>query len=207
MDNNMNAGVPFNGAAAPQPQGDDQKKGPAGLKLDAKVIALAAVVVLLLLIILVPNLAKAVPEGKAKKAVKTYVQVFLSGDKRDNDVKWTKFYPKDFDRQLEDWAEEYADRMSFEDVENYKVLSVTQISGKDVKGILEDEVESFFKGQVSYYSGKEIKDRDIDALKISKAYIVTTKFEYDRDVQVVSWLVIKVNGRYGVYGYNVILSE
>lgn len=206
MDNNMNTGVPFNGAA-PQPQGDGQKKGLAGLKLDAKVIALAAVVVVLFLIILVPNLAKAATEGKAKKAVKTYVQVFLSGDKRDNDVKWTKFYPKDFDRQLEDWAEGYADRMSFEDVENYKVLSVTKISGKDVKGLLEDEVENFFKSQVSYYSGKEIKDRDIDNLKVSKAYIVTTKFEYDRDVQVVSWLVIKVNGRYGVYGYNVILSE
>lgn len=207
MDNNMNTGAPFNGAAVPQPQGDDQKKGIAGLKLDAKVIALAAVVVVLLLIILIPNLVKAVPEGRAKKAVKTYVQVFLSGEKRDNDVKWTKFYPKDFDRELEDWAEEYADRMSFENVEKYKVLSVTKLSGKDVKGLLEDEVESFFKSQVSYYSGKEIKDRNIDGLKVSKAYIVTTKFEYDRDVQVVSWLVIKVNGRYGVYGYYVVMSE
>lgn len=207
MDNNMNTGVPFNGAAAPQPQGDGQKKGTAGLNLDAKVIALAAVVVVLLLIILVPNIAKAATEGKAKKAVKTYVQVFLSGDKRDKDVKWTKYYPKDFERALEDWAEELADRMSFEDVENYKVLSVAKVSGKDVKGLLEDKVESFFQGQVSSYSGKEIKDRDIDNLKISKAYIITTQFEYDRDVTVAYWLVIKVNGRYGVYGSGYIMSE
>lgn len=206
MDNNMNTGVPFNGAA-PQPQGDEQKKGLAGLKLDAKVIALAAVVVVLLLIILVPALARAATEGKAKKAVKTYVQVFMSGDKRDKDVKWSKYYPKDFEREVEDWAEEFADNRSFEDVENYKVLSVTKVSGKDVKGLLEDEVESFFQGQVSYYSGKGIKDRDIDDLKISKAYIVTTQFEYDRDMQVMYWLVIKVNGRYGVYDGGYIMSE
>lgn len=207
MDNNMNTGVPFNGAAAPQPQGDQQKKESTGLKLDSKVIAIAAVVVVLLLIILIPNIVKGATQGKAKKAVKTYVQVFLSGEKRDKDVKWTKYYPKDFERALEDWAEEYADRMSFDDVDNYKVLSVTKLSGKDVKGLLEDQVERFFKYQVESYSGKEIKDRDIDNLKISNAYIVTTKFEYDRDMRVVSWLVIKVNGRYGVYSYNVILSE
>ena len=205
MDNNMNTGAPNNVTEASQAQGD-KKNALAGLSQDTKKKGIIAAVAVVVLVILIASIAGS-GTGKAKKAVKTYVQVFLSGDKRDNDVKWTKYYPKNFERELEDWAEELADRSSFEDVENYKVLSVTKVSGKDVKGMLEDRVESFFKGQVSSYSGKTIKDRDINDLKISNAYIVTTKFEYDRDVRIVSWLVIKVNGRYGVYGSNLIMSE
>lgn len=210
MDINTNNSAPISGAA-PQPQGapsqDGQKKGLGNLKLDSKMIAIIAVVAFVVLVILIPAIVRGAAEGKAKKAVKTYVQVFLSGDKDADDVKWKKFYPKDLEREVEDWAEEYADNMSLEDVEHYKVLSVTKISGKDVDKILEEKVESFFTGQVSSYSGDEIEKRDLRDLKVSKAYLVTTKFEYDGDVGVVDWLVIKVSGRYGVYGSWTILHE
>lgn len=208
MDNNMNTGVPFNGAAVPQPQGDDQKQKPEGLKLDAKVIALAAVVVVLLLIILVSFIAGS-GERKAKKAVKTYVQVFVSGDKKDNDVNWTKYYPKDFDRELEDWAKAYAKsrKSSFEDVEKYKVLSVSKLSGKDMVDILEDGVVSFFTGSVADYSGSDIDKRDLRDVKVSKGYLVVTEYEFDGDLQVRYWVVIKAGGRYGVYGSGLVISE
>lgn len=203
MDNNMFNGAPVNGAAAPQPQGGQQKKG---LKLDSKMMGIIAAVVVVLVVLIVAIAGSGT--GKAKKAVKTYIQVFLTGEKRDNDVKWTKFYPKDFDRELEDWAEKTADSVSkFKDVEGYKVLSVTKVGGKDMKKILEDYVDDFFTGEVSYMSGKEIKDRDLKDLKVSKGYLVTTQFEYDRKLQVNTWLVIKVNGKYGVYNVRNIINE
>lgn len=196
MDINTNNSAPISGAA-PQPQGapsqDGQKKGLGNLKLDSKMIAIIAVVAVVVLVILIPAIVRGAAEGKAKKAVKTYVQVFLSGDKDADDVKWKKFYPKDLEREMEDWAEDQADSMSFEDVEHYKVLDVTKISGKDVNKLLEDVAESFFLGK------EGIESRDLRDLKVSKGYLVTTQFEYDRDLVVESWLVIKVNGRYGVY--------
>lgn len=201
MDINTNYSAP-NSGAEPQSQ-DGQKKGLGNLKLNSKMIAIIAVVVL---VILVYAIFTGIPEGKAKKAVKTYVQVFVSGDKRDNEVKWKKFYPKEFEREIEDWAEKTADT-NFEDVEKYKVLNVTKISGKDVDKILEKWVESFFEEEVSSRSGKEIENRDLRDLKISSAYLVTTKFEYDGDVRVIDWVVIKVNGRYGVYDSRFILGE
>lgn len=211
MDINTNNNASQDGANTQvqdvQPQDSHQEKGNGNLKLDSKRIAIIAVAVVIILLILIPAIATGAAEGKAKKAVKTYVQVFLSGDKKDNDVKWRKFYPKDLEREVEDWAEEYADNRSFEDVEHYKVLNVTKLSGKDVVKILEEDVESFFLGQVSSYSGDDIEKRDLRDLKVSKAYLVTTKFEYDGDVVVEEWLVIKVNGRYGVYNMWDLLYE
>lgn len=204
MDINTNNSAPTSGAA-PQSQGtpsqDGQKKGLGNLKLDSKMIAIIAVVAVVVLVILIPAIVRGAAEGKAKKAVKTYVQVFLSGDKDADDVKWKKFYPKDLEREMEDWAEDQADSRSFEDVEHYKVLNVTKISGKDVDKILEDVAESFFLGK------EGIESRDLRDLKVSKGYLVTTQFEYDGDVGVVDWLVIKVNGRYGVYGSWNIMHE
>ena len=215
MDINTNNSAPTSGVA-PQPQGtpsqDGQKKGLGNLKLDSKMIAIIAVVAVVVLVILIPAIARGVAEGKAKKAVKTYVQVFLSGDKDADDVKWKKFYPKDLEGEVEDWAEGYYDYIddydNFEDVEHYKVLSVTKLSGKEFDELLEDRVSSFFRGsQFSGFSGEEIEKRDIRDLKISKAYIVTTQFEYNRKSRVTQWLVIKVNGRYGVYDYDNIVIK
>lgn len=202
MDNNM-----YSGAVAPQPQGEQQQKGSGGLKMDSKMMGIIAAAVVVVLVILIAAIAGS-GAGKAKKAVKTYIQVFMTGEKRDNDVKWTKFYPKDFDREVEDWAEKQADSVSkFKDVEGYKVLSVAKLSGKDMTKVLEDYVDDFFTGDVSYMSGKEIKDRDLKDLKVSKGYLVTTQFEYDRKLYVYDWLVVKVNGKYGVYDISVVVYE
>lgn len=205
MDINTNNYAPTSGAA-PQSQGtpsqDGQKKG---LKLDSKMIAIIAVVAVVVLVILIPAIARGAAEGKAKKAVKTYVQVFLSGEKDAGDVKWKKFYPKDLEGEVEDWAEERYDNIdendNFKDVDHYKVLGVTKISGKDVNKLLEDAEESFLLGKGG------IKSRDLRDLKVSKGYLVTTQFKYGRDLVVESWLVIKVNGRYGVYGSWNIMHE
>ena len=148
-------------------------------------------------------------QKSVEEAVKTYVDVFLSGEKRDSDVKWTKYYPKDFERELDAWAEEYADSREsyFWDVENYKVLSVSKLSSKDLGGMLEDMVDDFFMSEVPYYSGKVINKRDLRDTEISDGYAVLTQFECDGNLRVVNWLVIEVNGCYGVYGSATLWSE
>lgn len=203
MDNNM-----YSGAVAPQPQGEQQQKGSGGLKMDSKMMGIIAAAVVVVLVILIAAIAGS-GAGKAKKAVKTYVKVFISGEKKANDVKWTKYYPKDFDRELDDWADAYAKsrKSSFEDVEKYKVLSVTKLSGKEIADILEEGVEAFFTSEVTYYSEKKIESRDLRDVKVSKGYLVVTEYEYDGDLCVVYWIVIKANGRYGVYYHTTILAE
>lgn len=146
-------------------------------------------------------------QKSVEQAVKTYIDVFFSGETRVEDVKWTKYYPTDFDRELEDWAEQLADSRRFEDVDDYTVLSVSKLSSKDVSRLLKDTVEYFFLFQVSNYSGREIYSRDLRDLEISDGYMVLTQFEYGGDLRVAYWLVIEVDGCYGVYGYAAALSE
>ena len=207
MDINTNNSAPTSGAA-PQPQGtpsqDGQKKGLGNLKLDSKMIAVIAVVAVVLLAILIPAIARGVAEGKAKKAVKTWVKVVYSGEKRARDVKWKKFYPKDFESEIKNYFDEGTDDIEFEDVEHYKVLNVTKLNAKELDDLLEDRVYDLFLDGVNDYldDDEQIEKRDLRDLKISKAYIVTTQFEYGTsDVRVMQWVVIKVNGRYGVYDY------
>lgn len=200
MDNNMNTGAPLEGAA-PQPQGDQQ--GKSGLKMGSKTTAIIAVVVLFL-IILVAAMANS-GESKAKKAVKTYVKVFFSGDKKPRDVKWSKYYPKDLEGDVEDWAEDFYDYMKdakmLDDVEHLKILSVAKVKGKDMKEILEDTVESY------YVNGRffDLEKKDVRDLKVSAGYIVTAQMEYDGDMYAYSFVVIKVDGRYGVYSNGALL--
>lgn len=198
MDNNM-----YNGAAAPQPQGGQQKNGLGGSKMDVKMIGIIAAVVVVFLVILIAGIAGS-GTSKAKKAVKTHIQVFMSGDKKDSDVKWTKYYPKELEREVEDWAEAVykGSKSSFEDVEHIKFLSVATLKGKDMVRILDDLVEDFYLS-----GGFDLDKSDVKGLKVSKGYLLTVQMEYDGDLCVYEFLVIKVDGRYGVYDRWENLSE
>lgn len=195
MDNNMNTGVPFNGAAAPQPQGDQQKKESAGLKLDSKMIAIAAVVVVLLLIIVIPKIARAVEMGKVKKAYKVYVKVLETGETDPDDVKWRKYYPKDFEDDILEWAEQQYDRKDeydrFNEKYEYKVLEIAKLSGKDNMEMFEDQIESFFTDK-----GARTRNKD---LKISSVYCMFIRDDTERTPSLRMVIVAKVNGKYGVY--------
>lgn len=197
MDNNMNTGAPYNGAAAPQPQGDQQKKDIAGAKLDPKMIAIAAVVVVLLLIIFIPKIAKAVEMGKVKKAYKVYVKVLETGETDPEDVKWRKYYPKDFEDDVQDWAIDRYDRKdrndSFNEKYEYKVLAITKLSGKDNMEMFEDQIEAFFTEK-----GGRVRNKD---LKISSVYMMYIRDDTERTPSLRMVFVAKVNGKYGVYGY------
>ncbi len=201
----MNFGAGNAGVPPMMPNQGGQKKGFDAIKekLDAKAIAVIAVVAVVLLAILIPCIAGGIKNGKIKKSVKTYVQVFY-GDKKAKDVKWTRYYPKVFEKEVEKWAKGYEDYIDADDADDFKVLSITKINSDDFGDTVEDAVTEFFNYSVSSY--KEVDEDDVDDLKISDAYLVITQMD-DGDAKIDMWLVVKVNGRYGVYGRRTLISE
>lgn len=200
MDNNMNVEAPNTNAAPVTPQQQGQQtdpKGSAGLPVSPKILAIAAAVVVLLLIILIPNIAKASENAKVKKAIKTYVEVFVTGETDPDDVKWRKYYPKDVEDDFEDWAEDRYDYLDdydrFDSRYDYKVLSVTKLKGDNNIAMFEDLIKDFFDSR-----GCRIKNKD---LKISKCYIVIIRDDSSRTSSLQYVLVAKVNGKYGVYSF------
>lgn len=203
MDNNMNVETTNAGAVPVMPQQEGQQtdpKGKSGLPVSPKTlgIAVAAAVVVLLLIILIPNIVKASEEAKVKKAIKTWVQVFVTGEKDPDDIKWRKYYPKDVEDDFEDWAEDRYDYLDdyngFDKRYEYKVLSITKLKGDANIDMFEDQIEYFF-------DSKDCRIRSKD-LKISKCYVVIMRDDSSRTSELQFVLVAKVNGKYGVYTFD-----
>lgn len=197
MDNN-NAET-TNTNAAPQQQGQQtDPKGSAGLPVSAKIVAIVAAVIVLLLIILIPNAVKASENAKVKKAIETYVEVFITGDTDPDDVKWRKYYPKDVEDDFLDWAEDRYDYLDdydgFDNRYEYKVLSITKLKGEENIEMFEDQIKYFF-------DSKDCRIRSKD-LKISKCYVVIIRDDSSRTPELSFVLVAKVNGKYGVYAFD-----
>ena len=179
------------------PNAGSEPKNPTKLPVEPKVLAIIGCVVVLLLIFLIPALAKSSTEGKVKKALKVYIQVFETGEKDPDDIKWRKYYPKFIEDDVEDWAEDLYDSRdrydAFDDME-YKILSITKLSGKDTVKQLQELVEDY--GSYTF----DLRKSDIKNLKVSAGYIIIFRDDSGRDPEFYSALVLKVNGRYGVYG-------
>lgn len=200
-DNNMNVEAANTNTAPEAPQQQGQKtdpKGSAGLSVSPKVLAIVAAVVVLLLIILIPNIMNASEKSKVKKAIETYVEVFITGDTDPDDVKWRKYYPKDVEDDFLDWAEDRYDYLDDYDGFNsryeYKVLSITKLKGDENIEMFEDLIKDFF-------DSKDCRIRSKD-LKISKCYIVIIRDDSSRTSELSFVLVAKVNGKYGVYAFD-----
>ena len=170
-------------------QGKAEK--PAGVSLKTKLLAAAIGALAVLLAILIPMIVKASVEKKVKKAFETYVGVFVTGDIDADDVKWKKYYPKEVEDDVLNWAEDRADSGApFTDYD-YKIMAVTQLSGSDNAELVQDLVEDFYR-----YHDFSIKITD---LEISKGYLVIVRNYSGKGPALDYALVVKVNGSYGVY--------
>lgn len=201
MDNNMNVETTNTDVVLATSKQEGQKKEPkgnAGTSKSVKLLAIVAAAVVLLLAILIPTLVNAMEKAKVKKAVETYVEVFITGDTDPDDVKWRKYYPKEVEDDFLDWAEDqydyYDDYDMFDSRYKYKILSITKLKGDDNIKMFEDQIESFFE-----YRDCRIRSRD---LKISKGFILIIRDESSRTPILNYVLVAKVNGKYGVYEYS-----
>lgn len=204
-DNNMNSGTTNNqttntpgGYTAPTQSVQPQSGKKSGLSLDPKFLAAVGVAAVLFLILVIPAVLKTAEESKVKKAIKTYVEVFVTGDTDPEDVKWRKYYPKDVEDDFEDWASERYDYLDdnkgFEKRFDYKILSITGLKGDQNIEMYEDIIENFFDSRNCRIRSKN--------LKISKCYLVWLRDDSDRDSVMRVVLVAKVNGSYGVYTFS-----
>lgn len=149
-------------------------------------VCLAAVVIAVLALALTNLLTK----NKVTKAFETYVQVFVTGEKAADGIKWRKYYPKEIEDDVEAWAKERAERIAFREYD-YKILSVTKLDGDDNDKLVVDLVEHFYETH-----DFSIKTRD---LIITDAYLMLVR-EDSKGVPVLTYVfVAKVNGNYGVY--------
>lgn len=205
--NNMNSGtsndqttIPPNapGGYATSTQGGQPQSGKKiDLPVDPKFLAAVAVAAVLFLILVIPAIAKTAEESKVKKAIKTYVEVFVTGDTDPEDVKWRKYYPKDVEDDFTDWASERYDYLDdnkgFEKRFDYKIMSITGLKGDQNIEIYENTIKNFFDARECRIRSKN--------LKISKCYLVWLRDDSERDSVMRAVLVAKVNGSYGVYTF------
>lgn len=159
--------------------------------LEIPVIALG-VVGLVVLIILISLIAGAAQNSKVKKALMAYAE-------DPEDVRWEKFYPNDIADAIDDYVKDYRGlrSASYEDAD-IKILGVEKLGGKS-KDLLIEAVMQF----VDNYNA-DMRKRDI---KVSKGYMVTFLTSDDGDEALGVALIIKTNGRYGVYNLGVLVRD
>lgn len=170
-----------------------QKKNGTGISLKAKLVAAAIGALAVLLAILIPILVKDSVEKKVRKAFETYVGVFVTGDIDADKVKWKKYYPAEVEEEIGNWAHESLAPSSFfaPGDYDYKIMAITQLDGSDSDELVQELVEDFYR-----YHNFSIKTAD---LKISKAYLVIIRNYSGQGPALGYALVVKVNGKYGVY--------
>ncbi len=173
--------------------------GKTGKSLDGKIvglIAVAAAVVVVAALILIVVLASG-GNGKVEKAVKTYIDVFITGETKPKDVNWGKYYPKDMVKDIEDWAEDLTDDLDdydgFRDKLEYEILSVTKLKGDDNLDMVEDYMEEYEPVYEQYDADVEAKDFDVDA-----AYFVLIRTDERKDTSLSGLIVVKSGGKYSV---------
>ena len=151
------------------------RQGHNGLPMAAVLIVAIAVIVVLAVVLCTVFLGG---RHKAKKAVREMLEG-IAGD----DVDWEEYYP-------EDLAEEIEDRDNSEDIELEDIISVTRLGGKENRDVLEELVENY----------ADIYDCDADDFDISgKGYMVTCRIDWDGDTDFCCAVVVKVDGKYGIY--------
>lgn len=204
--NNMNGGMPninfgSMGSAATAPNGapEQQPKKPAdilGMKLklgslEIPVIALGAAA-LVVLIILISLIAGSAQNGNVKKALMAYTE-------DPEDVHWEKFYPNDIADAIDDYVKAHRELRTenYEDAD-IKILGIEKLGGKS-KDLLVEAVMQF----VDNYNA-DMRKRDV---KVSNGYMVTFMTSDDGDDALGVALVIKTNGRYGVYNAGVLVRD
>ena len=179
-----------------------RQKKPAVQAIDFKLLIAVGVIALILIVVAAVAIAGAAGRSKAKKAVVRFGEILSLGtDINKNDV--LDYYEKCYPQEYYDVVEE-----EFKDADNessymkkywgknkgitLEIISVTSIKDSESVDMFLDEVKTVFNKR-----NVKLKAKDID---VSSAYLVLGRMDLDSKSDVMSFLVLKVNGKYGVYG-------
>ena len=188
----------------PQSSGKNvRQKKPAVQGFDLRLLIAAGVAAVVVIVVAAVAIAGAIGRGKAKNAVMKLSEILSLNANADlDDV--LDFYEECYPKELYDVVEkevrsaynaslnmEY-DWDDNEDIVLSKIISVTPIKDSESMDIFQDDVKALF----NKYDVK-IKTKDID---ISGAYLILCRMELYGESDVIPILVLKVNGKYGVYG-------
>ncbi|MCM1386629.1 MAG: hypothetical protein NC231_04825 [Bacillus sp. (in: Bacteria)] len=166
-----------------------------GRQIPFKIIipAAAVICVILLLVIILPT---PLGKSKAKKACKEVVENMFTGDEEF----FEKYYPEEFAEVLYEYysinSETNKGAINEDDIKvDAEVKSVTPINVKKNKTTLRKRVKEYFE--------EVLEEVDVSDMKISKAYLVKVKMDInysdESEKDTVSALVLKIDGKYGVY--------
>lgn len=187
----QNNGKTFSGGQ----KGGNRPGGSRNLNFDMKTLIMGAVIVVLLLILIISSIVRGAPERKAEKAFERCLEASCEPD-----ADWEKMYPDEIAKQMENqmlniWdnmdksvQKEYQEKLR-EELEKMEIIPVGRVKGKECQEWLEEMVLDFAKEIDVDLSKKNIK--------VSEGYIVLTSEEDS----MIPAILIKVNGRYGVYGF------
>lgn len=192
MNNNFNGGMPGaggpavmpTGAPGPKPQSTNDilgKKLKVGsISIPIVAVAAAAAAILVVFICLLVAVVGVVSTNGVKGAV-----MVLKEDPEETN--WEKYYPVD----IADAIDKYNNYPPCDETATIRILSVTKVGGPS-KELLEDAVLQF-----SDNKGAGMKKSEV---KVSAGYIVTAIVAPKKSSDsLCTFLVIKSNGRYGVY--------
>lgn len=197
MDNSYNNGMLDIGSMSmdiPQQnnscQNHDRKKEFLNLEIE-KIIFIAAMAVVAILITIYA--ANRISVNKGKEAVETWVNL-INGEINPEDIQWDKYYPSEIAEKVKEvfsdlTTEDFAAELNADIVEDGK-LNLNRDSS-----ICEDLVLRAYKRL-----GTDVKQNNIH---VSEGYFALYQMELDGDTALISFLAVKVNGKYGVYGLSI----
>lgn len=194
----------------PQQNQPQKKTGGKRTRLAAVIAAVeCGVIVVLAVLLVMMQISKsgkgqtAVEVGEeAQEHVKQTVEIFnkaLHGSISPEDIRWEDYYP-----------DEVADLMyaSMEDVAEYMdesetlgitmdVLSISRVEGDGAKAYMQDAARMFFGIPFDEFSDADFDESVIHA---EEGYLALCRILDEDEAQYGILLVLKVNGKYGLYG-------
>ncbi len=168
--------------------GDRSSRVPQKVKVNKKLISLIAAIVALIILI---TFIAGIGGGGAEKKAENAVIMMLCRDA--DEIDFEKLFPEEIADAYYDYIREYMKTggnysAQFDEI---NICGITEIKGRDAAEWMEDIVMEFI----------EILDADLQKkdVNISKGYMVLFQ---DEDKDVYSALVVKVNGKYGMYCFD-----
>lgn len=159
-------------------QKPQKNKSQGSLQLPLKIVIPAAVIVIAAVLTLL-FLPEAIAKAQAKKACKDFVSGLAGGD-----IQWDKYYSDEIAEYI---ADEYT---SDPETVDLHIQKIKKINVKRNRALLKKKVKNFYL---------EL-DLDVPAdVNVKKGYMISCELKAESEVIDVSVLVLKVDGKYGVY--------
>ena len=160
-------------------QKPQKNKSQGSSQLPLKIVIPAAVIVIVAVLALL-FLPEAIAKAQAKKACEDFVSG-LAGE----DVQWDKYYSDEIAEYLADESTPDSESVDL-DIQKIKKINV-----KRNRALLKKKVKNFYQGEFELDAPADVN--------VKRGYVISCELRAESEVIDVSVLVLKIDGKYGVY--------